>query len=234
MACTACSTNPYNPMMAPGLSPMGGAFNPGFNPVGRPGMDNSMVGANTMMLMAMTELLMILMSMMNSQGMAGQAQNFAPAADAMAPLGSAAAPSGAAAPAESAAPAAPASGPVGGSETGQKLAQSAEATANRMGSVGWCYKGVGESLRSIGVETSGASAYMAADQLAKNPKMREVQVSNEELPKLPAGAVVVWDHNAEHQHGHISIALGNGKEASDHVQDQITNFGTSHRVFIPV
>lgn len=240
MACTACSTNPYSPMMAPGYSPM---MAPGFNPVASPtqGLDASMVGAGNMMLMAMTELLMMLMSMMSSSAASPMADALAPAADS--PEG----PSGAASPSHSRAPrahrphhSAPAAhapestGPVSGSAAGKKLAQAAENTANNMHSTGWCYRGVSQSLRSIGVTATGASAYMAADQLAKNPKMREIQVAAKDLPKLPAGAVVVWNRSSAHPHGHISVALGNGKEASDHIQNQMTNYGTSHRVFIPV
>ncbi|MCA9777398.1 MAG: hypothetical protein KC800_11795, partial [Candidatus Eremiobacteraeota bacterium] len=70
-------------------------------------------------------------------------------------------------------------------------------------------------------------------QLAKNPKVKEVNVSPQDFKKLPAGAIVVWDKGAGHEHGHISVALGNGKEASDVIRDQITNYGTKPRVFIP-
>lgn len=120
---------------------------------------------------------------------------------------------------------------IKGAGWGADLARYAGANANGPG--GWCYKWVGQALRKFGVNVSGASAYMAADQLAKNSKFREVQVAPKDLKKLPAGAVVVWNKGAGHPHGHISIALGNGKEASDKLRDQITNYGTSVRVFIP-
>lgn len=114
---------------------------------------------------------------------------------------------------------------------GKDLAKFADSNANGPG--GYCFKWVGQALRKFGVNTSGASAYMAADQLAKNPKFREVQVAPKDLKGLPAGAVVVWDKGPGHPHGHISIALGNGKEASDKRRDQITNYGTKVRVFLP-
>jgi hypothetical protein len=107
------------------------------------------------------------------------------------------------------------------------------AGANANGPGGYCYKWVAQALRKFGVNVSGASAYMGADQLAKNPKFREVSVQPKDLPKLPAGAVVVWNKGPGHPHGHISIALGNGKEASDKLRTQITNYGTSVRVFLP-
>lgn len=112
-----------------------------------------------------------------------------------------------------------------------ELAKYAGENANGPG--GYCYKWVAQALRKFGVNVSGASAYMAADQLAKNPKFREVKVPEKELPKLPAGAVVVWNKGNGHEHGHISIALGNGKEASDKLRNQITGYGTSFRVFLP-
>jgi hypothetical protein len=114
---------------------------------------------------------------------------------------------------------------------GKSLAKDAEKNANGPG--GYCYKWVGQALRRHGVNTSGASAYMAADQLAKNPKFKEVKVQPADFKKLPAGAVVVWNKGNGHQHGHISIALGDGREASDKIRNQITNYGTSARVFIP-
>lgn len=131
----------------------------------------------------------------------------------------------------SSAPAATSSdfGNVGG--WGAQLAKYAGDNANGPG--GYCFKWVAQALRKFGVNTSGASAYMAADQLAKSDKFREVSVQPKDLVKLPAGAVVVWNKGAGHPHGHISIALGNGKEASDKLRQQITNYGTSVRVFLP-
>ncbi len=127
--------------------------------------------------------------------------------------------------------------PVSSSELGSatdfgtSLAKDAEKNANGPG--GYCFKWVAQALRRHGVSTSGASAYMAADQLAKNPKFKEVQVQPADLKKLPAGAVVVWNKGQGHEHGHISIALGDGREASDKIRNQITNYGTSARVFLP-
>ncbi|NMA26339.1 MAG: hypothetical protein GX934_01075 [Burkholderiales bacterium] len=74
---------------------------------------------------------------------------------------------------------------------------------------------------------------MAADQLAQSDKLREVQVNPQDLPKLPAGAVVVWDRGNGHEHGHISICDGKGGEYSDVYRQQTTNYGTQCRVFLP-
>jgi hypothetical protein len=125
---------------------------------------------------------------------------------------------------------------VQGSALGQQIAQSANQTANSLNSQGWCAKGVRMALEKVGINGIGAaSAYMVADQLAKHQKFKEVQVSRDQLKSLPAGAIVVWGQSAGHQHGHISVALGDGREASDHVQGQITGMaGSTLRVFIPV
>ena len=121
---------------------------------------------------------------------------------------------------------------------GAALAKDAERNANGPG--GYCFKWVRQALERAGVKgVGGASAYMAADQLAKNPKFREVRVAPSDLPKLPAGAVVVWDRggsgasSAGKRHGHISISLGDGREVSDKVRKQITGMGSKVRVFLP-
>ena len=98
---------------------------------------------------------------------------------------------------------------------------------------GYCYRGVKHHLRQIGVNLTGGSAYQAADQLAQSGRFREVQVSREQLRSLPAGAVVVWNRGNGRRHGHISIAMGDGREASDRIRRQITNYPNSYRVFLP-
>ena len=138
---------------------------------------------------------------------------------------------GAAPAAASGAPATDIGSIQGGTEFGRKLAADAGKNANGPG--GYCYKWVAQSLARHGVSVSGASAYMGADQLAKNDKFREVKVNPSEFKKLPPGAVVVWNKGPGKPHGHISIALGDGREASDKIRNQITNYGTSARVFIP-
>lgn len=121
--------------------------------------------------------------------------------------------------------------PTAGSGT---LADAAKKTANEMDTSGKCFKGVRLALESVGIKgIGGASAYMAADQLAKHEGFKEVKISASDLKNLPAGAIVVWDRTAGKPHGHVSIALGGGKEASDHIQSQITNYGSQHRVFLP-
>lgn len=123
-----------------------------------------------------------------------------------------------------------------GTGTGAHLARVAEQVARNRGTVGRCYAGVADSVaRAMGVNLHGGSAYMAADQLARSGRFREVRVSPDQLRNLPPGAVVVWGRTGASPHGHISVALGNGREASDHVQNQMTSLRgyQNFRVFIP-
>jgi peptidoglycan hydrolase-like protein with peptidoglycan-binding domain len=134
---------------------------------------------------------------------------------------------------------------LSGSAFGDKLGDTAERIAQRMNSVGACAKGVNDALTSLGVSGRG-HAYQKAEQLANNPKFREVNISAGDLASLPRGAVVVWGRSGAKPYGHVSVALGGGREASDHVQNQVrggrygTDFGNGpdpqgrqFRVFLP-
>jgi hypothetical protein len=128
-------------------------------------------------------------------------------------------------------PAPSACGPMG-----DRLAMTARSVAGNMSSVGWCYRGAKESIAAAtGVHLQGGSAFQAANQLASSGRFREVSVSPGQLSRLPPGAVVVWGRTGASPNGHISIALGNGTEASDHIQRQITALrgAENYRVFIP-
>ena len=116
--------------------------------------------------------------------------------------------------------------------TGARLA--AIARRNSHGDGRHCFSRVKEDLARIGIQTTGIPASGAANQLARNPKVREIQGLNaSELPHLPPGAIVVWGSSKKHRYGHISIAGGNGLEYSDRTRRQITGYGTRFRVFMP-
>ncbi|MBX7148959.1 hypothetical protein K1X76_07720 [bacterium] len=118
---------------------------------------------------------------------------------------------------------------------GDKLAFAATTVATDMSSKGKCYRGVKSALYQMGINLKGYAAYQAKDQLLASPKFKTLDVAAEDLNKLPAGSIVVWDKSPQKPYGHISIALGNGQEASDHIQNQITNgnkYG-GYTVFIP-
>lgn len=130
---------------------------------------------------------------------------------------------------------------------GRRLANVGKNQALNLGgynSLGLCYTGVGISLEKVGVRVTGLSAYMAASQLERNPRFREVKVQASQLPKLPAGAVVVWERSGNPSlrrqgggftHGHISISDGKGREMSDYIDTQRTSYYASNRfrVFLP-
>ncbi len=136
-------------------------------------------------------------------------------------------------------------GNLTGTAFGNQIASAAEREARRLNSVGRCALGVNNALVSLGVPGRG-HAYQKAEQLANNPRFREVNVSAGDLRNLPPGAVVVWGRSAAKPYGHVSVALGGGREASDHIQNQITGgrYGTDFgrgpdpqgrqfRVFLP-
>lgn len=122
-------------------------------------------------------------------------------------------------------------GPVSGAQLArdaQRIASSGIAGRGRN-----CYRGVKYAMARQGVNLTGVPAYTAAGQLARNGNFRETRVSRDQLSRLPAGATVVWAPHGKHKNGHVSIALGNGREASDVLRNQITNYGSSFRVFLP-
>ena len=118
---------------------------------------------------------------------------------------------------------------------GQALAQDASREARRRGTVGNCYNAVADVIdRKVDKFLWGGHAYMAADQLAARKDLfREVPAND--LANLPPGAVVVWG-KGNSDSGHISIALGDGREASDHIAAQMRSHygGAPARVFIPI
>jgi len=127
---------------------------------------------------------------------------------------------------------------VGATNEGERLAQIARVTGGANGTRGKCLKGVNDTLqRAYGFRLSYPSAYMAKQSLDKMTD-RFVNVTHQyqpasKLSQLPPGAIVVWDKKPGHPHGHISISLGNGQEASDHIQKQITGYGSSYTVYMP-
>jgi peptidoglycan hydrolase-like protein with peptidoglycan-binding domain len=133
----------------------------------------------------------------------------------------------------------------GGSKA-HNLARIAERTARRMNSVGMCALGVNDSLIAAGLAAERGHAYQKAEQLTRDPDFNEVNVAREQLTSLPPGAVVVWGRSRAKPYGHVTVTLGNGMEASDHVQRMITGgrygtdfgngpdrHGRQFRVFLP-
>jgi len=122
---------------------------------------------------------------------------------------------------------------VQGSDFGKQFAAKAEQTANKINTSGLCLKGVNDTMQAMGLPVHReAAAYMAVDDFQKNPKFREVKVSKDQLKSLPAGAVVIWNKGSGLPYGHISVALGDGREASSKVRNQLL-LNTDFHVFLP-
>lgn len=124
-------------------------------------------------------------------------------------------------------------------DTCNKLANIAEKNALRTNTVKWCYHGVKDSLSKAGLnngEITGGSAYQARGVLSNHNKFTPVTVDKKDLKNLPAGCVIVWNPFTDrkgkyHKDGHIAITLGDGREASDHVQNLV--IGETYSVFVP-
>ena len=115
----------------------------------------------------------------------------------------------------------------------EKLATAAEASAKRRNSRGMCLAGVQDAFEAAGMKKDRKpSAYMMKSELSSDKRFKKI-ATPADLSKLPRGAIVVWDRTNKNPHGHISVALGGGKEASDHIQSQIKNLSTA-TVFVPV
>lgn len=79
-------------------------------------------------------------------------------------------------------------------------------------------------------------AYECKDILKRNPNFKEITVSGSELSKLPAGCIIVYDRGDagySPKYGHIEITLGDGRAASDFINNRIKPSDKAH-VFVPV
>lgn len=210
-------------------------------------MNPNALWGTAVMLAAVTELFALLGQMMNAPAAANNyAQNYqnSPAIQDASPnparhnnrgRGSAHHSGGhsQAASGNSAAQQAAPAGSLTGSDFGNRFAKTAESVANKINTPGLCLKGVNDTLQAMGLPTHRRpSAYMALDDFRKDPHFKEVQVSASQLDKLPAGAVVIWDKGQNLPHGHISVALGDGREASSRVRKQL-HLNTQFHVFLP-
>lgn len=121
-------------------------------------------------------------------------------------------------------------------EISEKLAKVAYKNASERNTVGWCMRGARTSMEKANLsngEIRAASACQSEAILRNHKNFKQVDISREDLKNLPAGCVVVWGASQGHQHGHIAITLGDGREASDHVQKLITNRPAKYSVFVP-
>ncbi len=119
---------------------------------------------------------------------------------------------------------------------GQALANEVLSHANSK-STGYCARSVKSAIAETGLGSyESGHAYQCADILSQNPNFKEIKVSGNEIDKLPAGCVVVYpqgDAGYSKDFGHVEVALGNGKAASDFVNKHVKDSNNA-RVFVPV
>lgn len=117
-----------------------------------------------------------------------------------------------------------------------KLANIAAYNAKKTNTIGFCSKIATNSLCDAGLTTSQIkcpAACQVAEKLSKHQNFKAVSVAKDDLKNLPAGCVIVWQPNAGHPYGHIAVTLGDGNEASDHIQKLCVR-DTMFSVYVPV
>ncbi|MBX7096864.1 MAG: hypothetical protein K1X89_04045 [Myxococcaceae bacterium] len=135
--------------------------------------------------------------------------------------------------------AAPVKGPsgAGSGPLMDRLARAGVAAANAINRPGLCARGVANALESIGLAVPRQpSAYMYGNVLARDPRFKEIHISD--VSQAPPGAIVVWGatggSSAVGQHGHIMIAQPGGGESASIVRDHRIRLSSQMRVFVPV
>jgi len=119
------------------------------------------------------------------------------------------------------------------SELGERLAVAAEQNARAVNTPGWALREVTRVLRQFHFRLGQHhSCYQVVGDLRQNAWLQEMQIQRAQLPLLPPGAIVIWDRAPELPQGHISIALGEGWEASSTLNEQ-QNLNSNLWVFIP-
>lgn len=101
----------------------------------------------------------------------------------------------------------------------------------------FCAKYVKEAIARVGLGAAeDGDAYQYADVLSRNRNFTEVKAHGEDIKTLPAGCIVVYprgDAGCDPNYGHIEVALGNGKAASDFINNNVAASDNA-RVFVPV
>lgn len=104
-------------------------------------------------------------------------------------------------------------------------------------STGYCARGVKEAISETGLGAYRTGhAYDMANILKNNPNFKEISVLGNDLKNLPAGSIIIYnpgDAGYSRKYGHVEIALGDGRAASDYINGEIRD-SQQARVFIPV
>ncbi len=99
------------------------------------------------------------------------------------------------------------------SQLGHRLVAQAVKTAHQMNSIGWCARGVKRTLRHFGVDGIEGHAADTKEFFDRDRRFKRVDLND-----LQPGDIVVRGRSRGHRYGHVLVYLGNGMEASDHVQ----------------
>lgn len=99
-----------------------------------------------------------------------------------------------------------------------------------------CAKYVKEAIRDTGLGPyiNGNGEYCKYI-LRANPNFEETKIAGENLSKLPAGCIIVYDRydGGYGKDGHVEITLGDGRACSDVITEKIEPSDNTY-VFIPV
>lgn len=124
-------------------------------------------------------------------------------------------------------------GELPASELGERLARAAENNAMIINTPGFALREISKILREFAFRIGNHyGCFQLIGDLRSSPLLQEVQLPKSQLPLLPPGAIVVWDKAPGLQLGHVCITLGNGREASSTVSEQLL-LNSNHWVFFP-
>ena len=124
-------------------------------------------------------------------------------------------------------------GELPSSEFGERLARAAESNARIVNTPGYALREVSKVLREFDFALANhQGCFQLVGDLRQSRLLQEVQIQKAQLLQLPPGALVVWDKGPGLIHGHISVALGDGREASSTVRTQL-QLNSNFWIFLP-
>lgn len=119
-----------------------------------------------------------------------------------------------------------------GTQLAEKVTRNVESR-----STGWCARYVKQAIQNAGLgQYENGHAIECVDILKRNPNFKQVNVSGSQLSQLPAGCIIIYEPGAADYNpkvGHIEVTLGDGRAASDFINNRIKPSENTH-VFVPV
>lgn len=99
-----------------------------------------------------------------------------------------------------------------------------------------CAEYVSNAIANSGLSVARGDAYEMENNLRKSSEFKEITVSKSELASLPAGCILVYPRGVagySSKYGHIEVTLGDGRTASDFVNNN-PKYAQEMKVFVPV